>query len=30
MPYIPKPVLLLLGIWGIVINFWGVLVFLGK
>lgn len=30
MPYIPKPVLVLLGIWGIVINFWGVLVFLGK
>jgi hypothetical protein len=30
MPYIPKPVQLLLIIWGIVINFWGVLTFFGK
>ncbi len=30
MPYIPKPVQLVLLIWGIVINFWGVLTFFGK
>ncbi|SRR6266487_3198624 len=30
MPYIPKPVQLVLMIWGIVINFWGVLTFFGK
>lgn len=30
MPYIPKPVQLVLLTWGIVINFWGVLTFFGK
>lgn len=30
MPYIPKLVQLVLLIWGIVINFWGVLTFFGK
>lgn len=30
MQYIPKPLQLVLIIWGIVINFWGVLTFFGK
>jgi len=30
MPYVAKPVQLALVIWGIVINFWGILIFFGK